>query len=476
MTQCSMHPARTAQWQCLECGLNLCSDCVIRQEAGHMSGARLLRSCPKCLRDTRWIGAKEIIKPFWERIPGFFVYPLSPGTLLYMAILAAGAFLYWSWIIQFLCWVLLLNYAYVSLRNTASGDLNPPQVSEMLSGNFLDVVIPVVKQAVLIFVLIVVGVFLTGRLGVFAGLLYMLLAVFLLPSMIIVLVNTESLITALNPAAFLALPFKIGRGYFIMFVFLALLALAPGALLQWVMPYLPPLLGLYLMSLAQNYYTLVSYHLMGYVLLQYHESIGYEIEADDIRGASAEDRKVPDDPASREKKATAVLLSEGRFDEAADHIRQWREQGGDFDAGLAEQYFELLKAGGDKQGMVEHAPVYLDFAVAEGKKKQALEAYDACRQIDSDFSVGPQVLFRLGEWMSESGRFRDALKTFSGLVKADPDADEAPLSYFRAAQLYHDRFMDTEKAIKILKTLIRRYPDHEMRTRFENYLEYIGGA
>lgn len=476
MTQCNLHPTRTAQWHCPRCGLDLCSECVIRQEAGPAAGGRLLRSCPKCLVETRWIGAETVIKPFWERLPKFFVYPLAPATMIYMAILALGSLVYWNWIVQFLCWILLLNYAYIALRKTASGDLNPPPVHEMLSGDFLEVVVPVVKQAILIFVLIVLGVFLTGHLGFIAGLLYLLLAVFLLPSMIIVLVNTEQLTTALNPAAFLALPFKIGRGYFIMFVFLALLAGAPGVLLQWFMPYLPPLLGLYLMSLAENYYTVISYHLMGYVLLQYHESIGYEIEADDIRGASVEKQKSPDTPASREKKMAAALRREGRLDEAVDHIRQWHRQGGEFDAELAEQYFELLKARNDSAGIIEHGPVYLEFAVSEGKRKKALEGYDTCRRIDPGFSVKAPVLFKLGEWMVDDGRFRDALKVFSRLVKTHPGANEVPLSYFRAAQLYHDRFMDTDKARKIIKTLLHRYPDHSMRTRFENYLQYIGGA
>lgn len=476
MTQCSVHPTRTANWHCPKCGLDLCSECVIRQEGGPMGASRLLRSCPKCLVETRWIGAENVIKPFWERLPKFFVYPFAPGSMIYMGILALGALVYWSWVIQFLCWVFLLIYAYVALKNTAHGDLSPPPVVETLSDKFSEVVFPVLKQAVLIFVLIVLGVFVSGSLGVIAGLLYLLLMVFMLPSMIIVLVNTESLTAALNPAAFFALPFKIGRGYFIMFLFLALLAFAPGALLHWFIPYLPLKAGLYLLSLAENYYTLISYHLMGYVLLQYHESIGYEIEADDIKGASVERNRVPDDLVTREKKIVAVLCREARFDEAADHIRQWHRQGGEFDAELAGQYFELLKNRNDKDGMLVHAPVYLELTVSEGKRKQALEIYDQCMRIDRDFSPKPRVLLKLGEWMVEAGRFKDALRVFSRLIKAHPGADEAPFSYYRAAQLYHERFMDTDKARKIMKTVLRKYPDHNMRTKFENYLQHIGGA
>ncbi|MCF8111866.1 MAG: tetratricopeptide repeat protein, partial [Desulfobacteraceae bacterium] len=294
--------------------------------------------------------------------------------------------------------------------------------------------------------------------------------------MIIVLVNTESLLTALNPAAFLALPFKIGKAYFIMFVFLAILFFAPGALLQWLLPYLPVWLGAYMMSFAENYYTVISYHLMGYVLLQYHETLGYEMDADDIRDASRREPEFPDEPAVREAKMVDVLCREGELESAVEHIRQWHSQGGEFTADLARQYFQLLKNKNDASGMLEHAPEYLDLAVAEGRKEEALEVYDTCRKIDRNFSVNPPALFKIGEWMAEAGRFKDALKIFSRLIKRFPEADEVPLSYFRLAQLYYDRLMDADRARKIMRALVKKFPDHEMNPKFQNYLEYLGGV
>jgi len=475
MTLCSMHPTQAAHWHCPRCKQDFCSDCVIKQDAGPMAGSRVLRSCPKCLNETRWIGSADVIQPFWERLPRVFLYPMKPGPLIYMAILALGALIFWSWIVQFFCWVLLLNYAYVALKKTASGGLNPPGVDEMLAGNFVDVLIPVVKQAVLVFFLIVLGFAVAGKLGLWPGLIYLLLVLFLLPSMIIVLVNTESLINALNPMAFLILPFKIGKAYFVMFLFLGFLAGAPGALLQYLMPYLHPLWGAYLFAFAENYYTLVSYHLMGYLLLQYHETLGFELSADDIREGSSK-KETLDDPAVREMKMIAVLCREGRFDAAIDHIRDWREKGGQFHAALAEQYFQLLKSSNHKSGMLAHAPVYLDFIVADGKKKEALAVFDDCSKLDPDFSAKAPVMFKIGEWMAEAGRFKDALKIFSRITKIYPDSEEVPLSYFRAAQLYHERLLDTAKARNIIKTLQKKFPGHSMSTKFQSYLEYIGGA
>ncbi len=476
MTPCSMHPTQAAHWHCPKCKQEFCSDCVIKQDAGPMAGSRLLRSCPKCLNETRWIGAADVIQPFWERLPRVFLYPMKPGPLIYMAILALGALIFWSWLVQFICWVFLLNYAYVALKKTAQGNLVPPAVDEMISGNFLDSVIPVVKQALLVLLLLVVAFSVFGSLGGIGGIIYLLLMLFLLPSMIIVLVNTESLISALNPLAFLILPFKIGKAYFIMFVFLAILAGAPGALLQFAMPHLSPLLGAYLFGFAENYYTVVSYHLMGYLLLQYHETLGFELGADDIREGSRQIREKPDDPLTRETKMVAVLCREGQFDRAAEHIGQWRDKGGQFNADLAEQYFQLLKNLAQKTKMLAHAPIYLDFIIAQGRKKEAIEVFEECRRLDPGFAPKAPVLLKIGEWMAETGRFKAALKIFSGIAKLYPDSDEVPLSYFRAAQLYHERFMDTDRSRAIMKTLLKKFPGHAMENKFKNYLQYLGSA
>ncbi len=51
--------------------------------------------------------------------------------------------------------------------------------------------------------------------------------------------------------------------------FLLLLGSAPAYLAQYLTKFLPPDLQLMLFGFAKSFYTIVSYHLMGYVILQY---------------------------------------------------------------------------------------------------------------------------------------------------------------------------------------------------------------
>jgi tetratricopeptide (TPR) repeat protein len=447
-----------------------CSDCIVKLDGGPIGSKKIVRFCPKCTVETEWIGGTDVIKPFWERLPRFFIYPLAPGTLIYMAFLALGSLVAWSWIVQLICWALMLNYSYAALQRTTMGNLLPPPIlDESVIRDFAQVF----KQIGLYIVLFIIVVFIGSHLGAVIAYIFILTALYLLPSMIIILVNTRSLITALNPAAFLALPLKIGKGYMIMFIFLSLLFFAPYALLNSISAFVHPFFYHYILSLAQNYYTLISYHLMGYVLLQYHKEIGINISFDDIKDSSAPQKEKADDPATLELKRVEVLCREGKLDEAIDHIQQWRGTGGPLNAELSQRYFDLLKSQNRLQEMLKFGTEYLALIVELGNKNRALEVFHECHSADPKFTANPKVLLRVGEWLADTGKPKDAIKVFSGMTKTYPDSPDVPMAYFRAAQLYNDRLMDGARAKKILEQIIQKYPDHKMTQKFKTYLEYI---
>ena len=435
-----------------------------------MAGNRMMRMCPKCTVETTWFGSSDIIKPFWERLPKFFSYPLSPGPMVYLAFLALGSLVTWSIWVQLACWALVLNYSYAALRQTAQGRLVPPPLWDDTATKNLG---QVFKQLILYIILFIVSLAVIRQFGPIIGMLFIILILFLLPSMIIILVNTQSLLTTLSPKAILALPFKIGKGYFIMFIFLALLLFAPGAFLNWISPALPPFLYRYVLGFAENFYTLISYHLMGYVLLQYHDQLGYEIGIDDIKDSDVPKREKADDAEALALKRVEMLCREGKFDDAITHIKQWQSDGGAFNPELSERYFDLLKNKGLTSEMIKHANTYLGFMVEQWKKKETLDAYNICVTKDPKITLDPQIMFKIGEWLSDTGRPKDAIKILSRLAKAYPDDPFFPMSYFRAAQIYNDRLMDLASAEKILKMLVKKFPDHDMAPKFQNYLAHI---
>lgn len=95
-------------------------------------------------------------------------------------------------------------------------------------------------------------------------------------------------------------------------------------------------------------------------------------------------------------------------------------------------------------------------------------------KIDPKFLPSAKSLFKIGEWLNETGRVKEAIKTYNQLIKGYPENDLVPKSYFRAAQILNDRMMKPEKAVKILNGLIKKYPGNEIVPQIENYLASMG--
>ena len=79
---------------------------------------------------------------------------------------------------------------------------------------------------------------------------------------------------------------------------------------------------------------------MGYVIFQYHEEIGYEVDLDEEEASL--DKTTPERNVENELlNKIDILVKEGKLDEAISLIKD--ETGGViFDLNLAERYFNLL--------------------------------------------------------------------------------------------------------------------------------------
>ncbi|ACL05410.1 hypothetical protein Dalk_3723 [Desulfatibacillum aliphaticivorans] len=473
---CYIHPTMDGKWVCPECGNAFCSDCVINREAGGYYGQGLIRCCPGCVVPTNWVGVSGTIKPFWTRIDKFFSYPFHANPLiLIIAIAFLDAVLLSAplgWFFRVFLSALMLNYAYLALRRSAQGDLTPPKMyDEALTAGAG----PVLSQLVLFVLLAVAGGMITGLAGVLGLVFYGVIVMFFLPSMLIILAMDGNPIRAMNPVVFMALPFRIGGGYFIMWVFLVCLLFAPASLLYTVEAVLPPFWYEFFGGLFSNYYMIVAYHLMGYVLLQYHDKIGYEVKYEDIKQSDEQTAAKPDNRAAEAAKRTTFLFAEGKYDEAIEYIEQHRAQGGELPQELSEKYYALLKMKNKKAPLLAHAPDLLDQLTESNAKVKTLDVYGECIKIDAAFLPEPKALLKIAGWLAETGNPKIAISAYNKFAKSYPDNRDVPLAYFRAAQIFHDRLMNQDKAKGLLKGILKKFPDHAIAPKVKNYLQYIGG-
>jgi tetratricopeptide (TPR) repeat protein len=420
-----------------------------------------------------WVGVENLIEPFWNRMPRIFSYPISVPSLILMAVLALATMFFsgpglFSSLMKGVMWLVLIKYSFESLKATAGGNLKPPPVNaQTISDDFQQVF----KQFVIYIAIFLAFGWISFHAGLLIGFAFLMAALFFVPSMIILLVTTGRLIHALNPVMFVRLTFRIGWAYLLMYFFLFLLGSAPAYLFQFLIKFLPAELHLLLFGFAESFYTIVSYHLMGYVILQYHDKIGYNVDFEDFEDPNAEDYKPKEvDPDEDVLREVAPLIQEGKLDEAISVIQKMTLHQGIKGINLSDRYYTLLKMKKRRAEMLEHGVNHLDKLAAENQKNKALAVFSECRKIDAGFLPTADALFKLAGWLNETGKTQAAVSVYNLLVKSYPQHPMVPKAYFRIAQLFHDALMKTDKAKKILSALQMKYPEHEIMPHVENFL------
>jgi tetratricopeptide (TPR) repeat protein len=470
---CNGHPTRKAHWHCSKCDALLCSECVSARENENYGSKDIHHFCPKCNLPVDWVGLQNLIDPFWNRMPRIFAYPLSLQPFLFISVLAfatlflSGSGLFSS-ILRGVIWLMILKYSFESLKATASGNLKPPPVNaQTISEDFVQVL----KQFA-IYMLIFVGfAYISAKAGLILGVVFAIAALFFVPSMIILLVTTGSLFHAINPVVFVGLTFRIGWAYLLMYFFLFLLGSAPAYLVQYVIRFLPAEAHPMLFGFAQSFYTIISYHLMGYVILQYHERIGYQVDYEDFSDPTIKDYEPrKSDPDAVILSKVEPLIKEGKLDEAIGLIKTMTEQQPISGVKLSERYYKLLKMRKRGAELLAHGVTHLDILTTENQKSKAIAVFTECRTTDSSFMPTASALFKLAGWLNETSKTKAAVAVYNTLAKTYPDNPLVPKAYFRIAQIFHDRLMNKDQAKKALGLLLKKYPDHDIIPQAESFL------
>lgn len=476
---CTYHPTRPALWHCRNCNAYFCRECIMVRPSP-VGRLQTLSLCPKCEMPATRLGISGMIEPFWSRIPKFFLYPFNIRPLTLMIILSAvmagllfiGNALLYAFIIL-INMPVVLKYSFVALRRTAQGDVVPPGIGEDSVFEDFNIVFK------LLFIYVTIGAafgFLVGAFNPVIGQIGLNLLLFLLPSMVMVLATSNSFFRAVNPAYFVRLAVRMGPGYLIMCFFNLLLSNAPSFFIWALHENLPSNITALIYIIPWNYYTIVTFHLMGYAILQYHKEIGYEVEYEDRfleaqQKASASGRQKP---AGGLMNRVNIFIKEGKIEEAVKLIQQ-ETRGTIQDLELAEKYYELLKISRKDQELLTHARDYLGLLSRSPQREKIFSVFRECTAINPDFNPGGKIVMKVANRLA-SGNPKGAINILNKFIKADPGDPEVPHAYLLAADIFTNQLMSPEKAVKILNLLRKKYSDHEISATVEQNLHKISLA
>ncbi len=469
---CKYHPTQQAHFECSRCQTSYCPHCVSKREAQKlgMTKKEKFYFCPKCNFPATPLEVGTIVTPFWKRLPLFFTYPFKKQPLFFIVALALiGIVFPNSMIINFFLWAALIKYSYAVLINTSLGNQEPPKFSlELITDKFSQVF----KQ-ILFFGIIGASLFFVfGFWGPLGGILFLILIVIFAPALMMLLVTNDSIVSALNPKNYIALVGKIGGRYFQMHLFLLLLSGAPMVLASLAQYFLAGFILKFVYQLAENYYTILTYNLMGYVLLQYHEQIGYDVDYCDFKEQTALKQKIEENPYENLINEVNIYVVEGRIDEAVKLIAE-ETQGKITDENLSRKYYNLLKEGKRPAELVTHGKNYLELLNKGSNKIEACKIYKECLSHDPLFEPNNQTLYKIAGWLIQLGENKHGVNAFIRFIKSNPKHDLIPDAYYQVAKTLHEKLNNTSKAKELLKGLQRNFPQHELALDAHSYLKQI---
>jgi tetratricopeptide (TPR) repeat protein len=403
--------------------------------------------------------------PFWNRLRDITRYPAHMGAMITIVILAVAKlviFLPFGRALALLVTVGMYRYAFECLRATANGYMEPPEIAQSTDRSLGW------KQIWLMLIFIVVSVVGAVVLGPKVGLALMLFLGICLPGATMTLAMDESLAGALNPAQWIAIITRIGWPYLAVVglcLIILMSQLYAGALAAKV---LPPFIALIVVGIIANYALVMTFHLMGYLIYQYHDAVGFEPESPQVLRPLG--KRDPDQDLLDE---AAAFVRDGKPENATELLcAHLRGHGGTH--AVHTQYRKLLGLANDRDALLRHGHDYLNILMAQEKDRLALGLVRECKTLDPAF--GPTdagQITQLAKLAAQGGEAQLALSLLSDFHHRFPKSPDIAQNYLLAAILLHERLGQDEQARALLTYLKGTYPNAPLMTDIDARLALI---
>lgn len=401
-----------------------------------------------------------------DRLPQILRYPLQNEAMVTIALLAVLRVLVsyvpgMGGLLNVLIGVAVLRYAAEVLSHSANGSQEAPNgvaVPDAVGWTVLRVL-----GALMLATLAAVVVLAESHAGNWAY-VPLLVLVLALPASLISAAIDQDPWGALNPLLWWRTILRIGPAYLVAAFLCVLIAFGESYATRLAIPLLPSALDRLVAYCFAHYATVATFHLLGVMVYEYRDALGFDVVAPPAPLARPNDRDqlVLDsaDGLARkgDKLAAARLLGE--------HIR---DKGGS-DA-VHQRYRKLLIETGDSATLTQHARNYLNVLIANERWGEALDFWAECRKSDPGLwpSDAGQVL-ELVEHAHRLGRGELSLLYANGMHIAHPRHEAVAPTYLLVARAMAEKHQQITEARNLLEATLAAYPKTKKRADIEAYL------
>lgn len=411
---CIYHPMRAASNRCDPCDSKYCNECsdesaslrYSRLRSGHSSHA-----CFVCSSPLDPLVGSDAVPPFWKDFGKIYSYPLNFEAISAIVVVAfATAFFRNLGLLILLPTLTFILYSFACLRETAQGNLEAPNLDTCFEGS-----IAPVFYAIIIFAIAVIGAGLafTGY-GTGVGILVSLFMIIVAPAAIILIAIEEQFFAAMNVSKLVEVIRSTGTSYFVMLLFIFIMSSSLAIMQSYFGTSQLSFFGVVLQSVVSNYYNIVIFHIMGYVVYQNQATLGFRLNSSASSGAERTDEQ-------RLKAQIDVLIKAGEYDAAREVATQQLSQG---NATLWDwsRTFSLMCVGKRSNRVQIMFDDYTDKLQALGDTQKISDAYTLLIKHQPTFAIKehPRRLM-VANSLYENGEYVQVVKLLQSFHKESKD-------------------------------------------------------
>ena len=419
------------------------------------------------------------VTPFWQRIPRFFRYPFYADPAIQLALLSLPfALAPLLRIFTFGLFVAVLfgfiRFVLKVMEQTALGRLHPEQYAVISSSPGGATPLGLFGLYLLLSLILSPLVISLGDFGEFAANLIFSIVQF---ACVMIYVITGRISSALNPKQILSVITSIGMPYLGLVAFLFMLSLSVPHAIEFAFLIFKNYLfiGAPLIAFTVMYFYLIMFNMMGYVLYQYHEELGYDAavgfdEANETGAIQTKTKQKSKDQVLEEE--IAELLAEDKTEEALDLAYEaQRIAPGNLEHAL--RYFKLLVLTDKKDKALRYAGRAVSSLIKQEQYGKAYSLYLQSKELGEIEQEEGELILGLAKGAHLQKDHKGFVNLVRGFDAKYPDSRDIPEIYWFSAQVLNEAPKTAAQAYKILKRLIRKYPDHprseEARQQVERF-------
>ena len=418
----------------------------------------LLPPLPRSLKMSTNSPAQDSeIPPFWFKLNDVWRYPAKHASLIVIGIGAVlsllVAYLPMLGFLRTFMDLAVISYVYKYgaevLLHTARGNIDeaPEHVTGVDENQGW--------QQIWLFV----GMYALGLVAYFYAPFGVAVAIGLLlvlgyPAASIMVAIEGSVVSSLNPLRWLDAMMRIGWPYLAV-VMLSVCFVFSKFYLNDLLTFLWGPIAVLLTSAVSFYFAVMSFYLLGYLVYQYHEALGFELVPKQKDLPRTHMKLDPDQTVIDECEA---LVVQGQLAEAAARFRTLISARG-ATAMVHQRYRKILKLSQDTSGLLEHGQIWLSVLLAQEKMLDAVALFKECIALDPTFVPRAAEEYAILATALSSTDPKMAIGVLQGFCRQFPKSKLVPRNLLLAAKILAERLQDVAGAKKLIMQLQQRFPE-----------------